>query len=75
MKKDGQINRESYTMIMDQEKLLLSVHPTHGTHIQCNPYQNINANDIFHRTGTNNHKICVELQKTPNSSSNLDKEE
>ena len=30
--------------------------------IQCNPYQNTNS--IFHRTGTNNLNICIELQKT-----------
>ena len=72
----AQINRELYHDHGSEKLILLSVHPTHGNlHIQCNPYQNINTNDIFHRTGTNNHKICVELQKTLNSPSNLDKEE
>ena len=28
---------------------------------QCNPYQAIS--DIFHRTRTNNFKICMEIQK------------
>ena len=31
--------------------------------IQCNPYQA--TNDIFHRTRTNNLKICMEIQKKP----------
>ena len=41
--------------------------------IQCNPYQI--TNDIFYGTKTKNLKICMETQKTPNSQSNLDKEE
>ena len=41
--------------------------------IQCNLYQATNS--IFHRTGTNNFKICMEIQKTSNSQSNLEKEE
>ena len=40
--------------------------------IQCNPYQT--ANGIFHRTKTKNFTICMEIQKTPNSQSNLKKE-
>ena len=36
-------------------------------------YQNING--IFHRTRTNNSKICMEPWKTSNSQSNLEKEE
>ena len=38
-----------------------------------NPYQN--ANSIFHRTRTNYPKIFMKPQKTPNSQSNLEKEE
>ena len=30
---------------------------------------------IFHRTGTKNSTICMEIQKIPNSKSNLEKEE
>ena len=30
--------------------------------IQCNPYQATSG--IFHRTRTNNFKICMEIQKT-----------
>ena len=41
--------------------------------IQYNPYQATNG--IFHRTRTNNFKICMEIQKTSNSQSNLEKEE
>ena len=40
--------------------------------IQCNPYQ-IN-NGIFHRTRTKILKICMKIQMTPNSQSNLEKE-
>ena len=38
-----------------------------------NPYQATNS--IFHRTRTNNFTICMEIQKTSNSQSNLEKEE
>ena len=41
--------------------------------IQCNPYQA--TNDIFQRTRTNNVTIFMEIQKTSNSQSNLEKEE
>ena len=29
----------------------------------------------FHKTKTNNYKICMKLQKTPNNQNNLEKEE
>ena len=38
--------------------------------IQCNPYQITNG--IFYRTRTKNLKICMEIQKTPNSQSSLE---
>ena len=41
--------------------------------IQCYPYQIIN--DIFHKTRTNNFIICMEIRKTSNSQSNLEKVE
>ena len=41
--------------------------------IQCNPYQATNG--IFQITRTNNFTICMEIQKTLNSQSNLNKEE
>ena len=33
------------------------------------------TNGIFHRTRTNNFTTCMEIQKTSNSQSNLEKEE
>ena len=42
-------------------------------YIQYNPYQATNG--IFHRNRTNNSTICMEIQKTLNSQSNLEKEE
>ena len=41
--------------------------------IQGNPYQVTNG--IFHRTKTNNFTICMEIQKTLNIQSKLEKEE
>ena len=41
--------------------------------IQCNPYQATNG--TFQRTRTNNFTICMEIRKTSNSQSNLEKEE
>ena len=38
-------------------------------------YRFIATNGIFHRTRTNNFTICMEIQKTSNSQSNLEKEE
>ena len=40
---------------------------------QCTLYQATNS--IFHRARTNNFTICMEIQKTSNSQSNLEKEE
>ena len=40
--------------------------------IQCNPYQI--TNDISHKATTKTLKICMDIQKTPNSQSNLEKE-
>ena len=39
--------------------------------IKCNPYQATSG--IFHRTRTNNFKICMEIQKTSNSQSNRER--
>ena len=41
--------------------------------IQCNTYQATKS--IFQRTRTNNFTIGMEIQKTSNSQSNLEKEE
>ena len=40
--------------------------------IQCNPYQTTNG--IFHRIRTKIFTVCMEIQNTPNSQSNLEKE-
>ena len=42
-------------------------------HIQSNSNQI--TNDFFHRSRTNNFTICMEIQQTSNSQSNLEKEE
>ena len=42
---------------------------------RINIVKNQATNSIFHRTRTNNFKICMEIQKTSNSQSNLEKEE
>ena len=42
-------------------------------HIQHNHYQANNG--IFQRTRTNDFTICMEIQKTSNSQTNLEKEE
>ena len=39
--------------------------------IQCNPYQATRG--IFHRARTNNFTICMEIQKTSTSQSNLER--
>ena len=41
--------------------------------LQCNPYQATNS--ILHRARTNNFTICMEIQKTSSSQSDLEKEE
>ena len=51
-----------------------NVHITQSNvQIQCYPYQK--SNDIFHKNGIDNPKMCMEPQKIPNSQSNLEKEE
>ena len=66
---------EKYTMFMDQKNQYSENEYTTQSNlqIQCNPYQA--TSDIFHRTRINNFKICMEIQKTSNSQSNLEKEE
>ena len=65
---------EKYTMFMDQKNQYSEHEYTTQSNlqIQCNPYQD--TSDIFHRTRTNNLKICMEIQKTSNNQSNLEKE-
>ena len=66
---------EKYTMFMDwKNQYSESEYTTQSNlYIQCNPYQATNG--IFQRTRTNNFIICMEIQKTLNSHSNLEKEE
>ena len=66
---------EKYTMFMDQKNQYSeNVYTTQSNlQIQCNPYQDING--IFHRARTNNFTIGMEIQKTLNSQTNLEKEE
>ena len=51
----------------------MSILPQSNLQIECNPYQATSG--IFHRARTNNFTICMEIQKTLNSQSNLEKEE
>ena len=62
-------------MLMDQKNQYSeNEHITQSNlQIQCNPYQVTNG--IFHRAWTIIFTICMEIQKTSNSQSNLEKEE
>ena len=64
---------EKYTMFMDWKNQYSENEYTTQSNlqIQCNPYQATNS--IFHRARTNNFTICMEIQKTLNSQSNLEK--
>ena len=66
---------EKYTVFIDQKIQYSENEYTTQSNlqIQCNPYQT--TSDIFHRARTNNFAICMEIQKTLNSQSNLEKEE
>ena len=66
---------EKYTMLMDWKNQYSENEYTiqSNLQIQCHPYQA--TSDIFHRTRTNNFTICMEIQKTSNIQSNLEKEE
>ena len=65
---------ERYTMFLDWKNQYYENDYTTQSNlqIQCNLYQIING--IFHRIRTKNFIICMEIQKTPNSQSNLEKE-
>ena len=64
---------EKYTMFMDWKNQYCENEYTTQSNlqIQCNPYQATNG--IFQRTRTNNFTICMEMQKTSNSQSHLEK--
>ena len=66
---------EKYTVFMDWKNQYSENEYTTQSNlkIQCNPYQDTNG--IFQRTRTNNVTICMGIQKTLNSQSNLEKEE
>ena len=57
---------EKYTMFMDRKNQYSENEYTTQSNlqIQCNPYQA--TSNIFHRTRTNNFKICMEIQKSLN---------
>ena len=66
---------EKYTLFMDRKNQYSENEYTtqSNVYIQHNPYEATNG--IFHRGRTNNFTICIEVQKTSNSQSNLEKEE
>ena len=66
---------EKYTMFMDRKNQYTEHEYTTQSNlqIQCNPEQATNG--IFHRMRTNNFIMCIEIQKTSNIQSNLEKEE
>ena len=66
---------KKYTVFMDWKNQYSENEYTTQNNLwtQCNPYQATNG--IFQRTTTNNFTICMEIQKTLNSQSNLEKEE
>ena len=66
---------EKYTMFMDwKDQYNENEYTTQNNlEIQWNPYQATKG--IFQRTRKNNFTICMEIQKTSNSQSNLVKEE
>ena len=66
---------EKYTVFMDQKNQHSENEYTTQSNLytQGNPYQATNS--IFQRTTTNNFTICMEIQKTLKSQSNLEKEE
>ena len=68
---------EKYTVFMDQKNQYSENEYTTQSNlqIQCNPYQDKNTTSILHRARTNNFTICMEIQKTLNSQSYLEKEE
>ena len=63
---------ERYTMFLDWKNQHCENDDTAQSNlqIQCNPYQITNG--IFYRPRTNNLKIYMETQNTPNSQSNLE---
>ena len=68
-----QIGGEIYMFVDQKNQYSENEYTTQSNlQIQCNPYQA--TSHIFHRTRTNNFTIFMEIQKTLNSQSNLEKE-
>ena len=65
---------EKDTMFMDWKTQYSESEYTTQNNLQIQ-YSYQATNGIFHRIGTNNFTICMEIQKTLNSQSNLEKEE
>ena len=65
---------ERYTMFLDWKNQYCGNDYTtqNNIPIQCNLYQITNG--IFHNTRTKKCIICIEIQKTPNSQRNLEKQ-
>ena len=63
---------EKYSMFMDRKNQYSENEYTTQSNlqIQCNPYQATSG--ILHKARTNNFTICMEIQKTSNSQSNLE---
>ena len=67
-----QINGDIFPFMDQQNQYSENEYKTQSNlQIQFNPYQATNG--IFHRTRTNNFKICLEIQKILNSQTNLKK--
>ena len=66
---------EKYILFMDWNNQYSENEYTTQTklQIQCNPFQATNG--IFHRARTNNFTIGMEIQKSSNNQSHLEKEE
>ena len=66
---------EKYTMFVDWKNQYSENEYITQSNLQTeyNPYQATNG--ILHRARTNNFTICMEIQKTSNTQSNLEKEE
>ena len=63
-----------YTWLLLKNYYYKNVHMTQSKpEIKCSPYQHTRA--FFMELEKNNHKICMEPQKIPNSQSHLEKEE
>ena len=68
------IQMEGYSMLLGRKNQYCENDYTtkHNLQIQCDPYQV--AIGLFHRTRTKNFTIHMEIQKTLNRQSNLEKE-